>query len=68
MQTIEVSAILPVYNDRKALEIAIPASLERLDMIAPGRFEVIVAEDGAAGVEAGTDQCLGGGIRQSSGP
>jgi glycosyltransferase involved in cell wall biosynthesis len=47
VQTIEVSAVLPVYNDRKALEIAIPASLERLDAIAPGRFEVIVAEDGS---------------------
>ncbi|MCK9278210.1 MAG: glycosyltransferase, partial [Methanoculleus sp.] len=47
MRDIEVSAVLPVYNDRTALETAIPGSLETLDAIAPGRFELIVAEDGS---------------------
>lgn len=47
MSDIEVSAILPAYNDREALEAAIPRSLETLEMIAPGAFEVIVAEDGS---------------------
>jgi len=42
-----VSAVLPVYNDRAALEAAIPRSIEALEGIAPGRFEVIVAEDGS---------------------
>lgn len=47
MSEIEVSAILPVYNDRRALDIAIPASLEHLEAIAPGCFELLVAEDGS---------------------
>ncbi|NLA38253.1 MAG: glycosyltransferase family 2 protein [Methanomicrobiales archaeon] len=47
MDEIEVSAVLPVYNDREALEVAIPRSLEVLEEIAPGRFELIVAEDGS---------------------
>ncbi|WP_292519926.1 dolichyl-phosphate beta-glucosyltransferase [Methanoculleus sp.] len=47
MREIEVSAVLPVYNDLAALRTAIPRSLERLEAIAPGRFELIVAEDGS---------------------
>lgn len=47
MPEIEVSAVLPVYNDRAALEAAIPRSLETLEAIAPGGFELIVAEDGS---------------------
>ncbi|MDH7593533.1 MAG: glycosyltransferase family 2 protein [Methanomicrobiales archaeon] len=46
MEVIEVSAIIPVYNDRNALEHAIPASVESLSRIAVG-FEVIIAEDGS---------------------
>ncbi len=47
MREIEVSAVLPVYNDLSALKTAIPRSLEELEAIAPGRFELIVAEDGS---------------------
>ncbi|MCK9307388.1 MAG: glycosyltransferase family 2 protein [Methanoculleus sp.] len=47
MPEIEVSAVLPVYNDLSALKTAIPRSLETLEAIAPGRFELIVAEDGS---------------------
>ncbi|MDK2916987.1 MAG: glycosyltransferase AglD [Euryarchaeota archaeon] len=47
MREIEVSAVLPVYNDLTALKTAIPRSLETLEAIAPGRFELIVAEDGS---------------------
>lgn len=43
---IEVSAIIPVYNDRAALERALTVSLEVLSRISD-RFEVIVAEDGS---------------------
>ncbi|HQC12577.1 MAG TPA: glycosyltransferase family 2 protein [Methanoregulaceae archaeon] len=42
----EVSAVIPVYNDRKALERAIPESLEVLGAITDS-FELIVAEDGS---------------------
>jgi glycosyltransferase involved in cell wall biosynthesis len=41
-----VSAVIPVYNDREALEKAIPRSLEALQEIT-GNFELIVAEDGS---------------------
>lgn len=47
MREIEVTAVLPVYNDLAALKRAIPESLEALETIAPGRFELIVAEDGS---------------------
>ncbi len=47
MREIEVSAVLPVYNDLPALRTAIPRSLETLEAIAPGGFELIVAEDGS---------------------
>ena len=42
----EVTAIIPVYNDRVSLEIAIPRSIEMLETIT-GDFEIIVAEDGS---------------------
>lgn len=42
----EVTAIIPVYNDRDSLEIAIPCSIEMLSTITDD-FEIIVAEDGS---------------------
>jgi glycosyltransferase AglD len=42
----EVTAIIPVYNDRDSLEVAIPRSIEMLETIT-GNFEIIVAEDGS---------------------
>lgn len=46
MAEIELTAVLPVYNDRTALETAIPVSLEVLEGCAD-RFELVVAEDGS---------------------
>ena len=43
----EITAIIPVYNDRPALEHAIPESLKVLSTITE-HFEVIVAEDGSS--------------------
>jgi glycosyltransferase involved in cell wall biosynthesis len=42
----EITAVLPVFNDRAALEIAVPRSLEVLSHIS-GNFELIIAEDGS---------------------
>lgn len=42
----EISAIIPVYNDRPALEVALNTSLETLAAIS-GSFEILVAEDGS---------------------
>lgn len=42
----EVSAIIPVFNDRPALEKALPESVRALEGITPA-FEIIVAEDGS---------------------
>jgi glycosyltransferase AglD len=42
----EVSAIIPVFNDRPALEIALKSSLETLKGITR-EFEIIIAEDGS---------------------
>jgi len=42
----EVTAIIPVFNDRPALERAVPESLAALSSVAE-HFEVIVAEDGS---------------------
>jgi len=42
----EVTAIIPVFNDRKSLEIAIPASIKSLSEITPA-FEILIAEDGS---------------------
>lgn len=46
MAETEVSAIIPVFNDRTALEIAIPRSIETLSRVSD-HFELIVAEDGS---------------------
>jgi glycosyltransferase involved in cell wall biosynthesis len=43
---IEVTAIIPVFNDRAALMAAIPQSIGVLGAIT-GSFEIIVAEDGS---------------------
>jgi glycosyltransferase involved in cell wall biosynthesis len=42
----EVTAIIPVFNDKVSLEKALPLSVETLSKITP-RFEIIVAEDGS---------------------
>lgn len=42
----EVSAIIPVYNDRESLERALPVSVTVLSTITPS-FEILVAEDGS---------------------
>ncbi len=42
----EVTAIIPVFNDRASLERAIPESVKTLERITPS-FEIIVAEDGS---------------------
>jgi glycosyltransferase involved in cell wall biosynthesis len=46
VSNLEVTAILPVYNDRSSLEKAIPCSLEVLSPITSS-FELVVAEDGS---------------------
>ncbi|HTY51568.1 MAG TPA: dolichyl-phosphate beta-glucosyltransferase [Methanomicrobiales archaeon] len=43
---IEISAVIPVFNDRAALRDAIPKSIAALERISPA-FELIVAEDGS---------------------
>jgi len=43
---IEISAVIPVYNDREALARAIPLSISTLEAITPD-FELIIAEDGS---------------------
>jgi glycosyltransferase AglD len=42
----EVSAVIPVYNDREALVKAIPLSISNLEAVTPD-FELIIAEDGS---------------------
>jgi glycosyltransferase AglD len=42
----EVTVVIPVFNDRESLEIAIPKSIELLSQITYG-FELIIAEDGS---------------------
>jgi len=42
----DVTAIIPVYNDKPSLEIAIPQSVVYLSRIAE-EFELIIAEDGS---------------------
>ncbi|HDR72360.1 MAG TPA: glycosyltransferase [Methanoculleus sp.] len=46
MIQVDVSAVIPVFNDRESLERAIPQSLAVLEGITE-RFELIVAEDGS---------------------
>ena len=48
----EVTAIIPVFNDRRSLESAIPRSVETLSRITE-QFELIVAEDGSTDGSAG---------------
>jgi glycosyltransferase involved in cell wall biosynthesis len=48
----EVTAIIPVFNDRRSLETAIPRSVETLSRITE-QFELIVAEDGSTDGSAG---------------
>jgi glycosyltransferase involved in cell wall biosynthesis len=48
----EVSAIIPVYNDRTSLEKALSLSIETLSGITSA-FEIIVAEDGSSDDSAG---------------
>jgi glycosyltransferase involved in cell wall biosynthesis len=42
----EVTAIIPVFNDRTSLAITLPKSIETLSEIS-SKFEIIVAEDGS---------------------
>lgn len=42
----EITAIIPVYNDRLSLETALPVSVAALSRISPA-FEILVAEDGS---------------------
>jgi glycosyltransferase involved in cell wall biosynthesis len=42
----EVTVIIPVFNDHRSLEIAIPRSVEILSRITNG-FELVIAEDGS---------------------
>ena len=46
---IEVSAVIPVFNDREALARAIPLSISTLDWEVAPDFELIIAEDGSSG-------------------
>jgi glycosyltransferase AglD len=46
MSAPSVTAIIPVFNDRQSLEVALPVSLETLAKITDD-FEIIVAEDGS---------------------
>jgi glycosyltransferase involved in cell wall biosynthesis len=41
----DVSAIIPVFNDRPSLEVALKTSLATLSGIT-SKFEILVAEDG----------------------
>ena len=42
----EVTVVIPVFNDRQSIGIAIPGSLDLLSRITQG-FELIIAEDGS---------------------
>lgn len=46
MNGTEITAIIPVFNDRSSLEKALPESVATLEKITP-LFEIIVAEDGS---------------------
>ena len=54
MSAPSVTAIIPVFNDRPALEHALPASLDALAKITDD-FEIIVAEDGSTD---GSAECV----------
>jgi glycosyltransferase AglD len=51
MKGTEITAIIPVFNDRKSLELAIPASIKFLSDITP-EFEILIAEDGSTDCSA----------------
>ncbi|MDD1656533.1 MAG: glycosyltransferase family 2 protein [Methanomicrobiales archaeon] len=46
MNSVEVTAVIPVFNDRAALTTALPRSVEVLSSLTPS-FEILVAEDGS---------------------
>ena len=46
MNPVEVTAVIPVFNDRAALVVALPRSVEVLSSLTPS-FEILVAEDGS---------------------
>jgi len=46
MNEIDITAIIPVYNDRVALEYALQRSIAMLAAISP-KFELLIAEDGS---------------------
>src|SRR5512136_2619977 len=46
MDAPEITAIIPVFNDRPALEIALKKAVDILSGIS-GNFEILVAEDGS---------------------
>jgi glycosyltransferase involved in cell wall biosynthesis len=48
----DVTAIIPVFNDKHSLEIAIPRSVETLSLVTE-EFELIIAEDGSTDGSAG---------------
>lgn len=52
--SVQITVVLPVYNDKPALEVAIPKSLEVLTEIGKS-FELIVAEDGSSD---GSRECV----------
>lgn len=54
----EVTAIIPVYNDRESLERALPVSVGILATISPS-FEIIVAEDGSTDGSAAIVEAFG---------
>jgi len=47
MSSPEVTAIIPVFNDRVSLERALPLSIATLSRITP-QFQILVAEDGSS--------------------
>ena len=47
MKDIELSVVIPVFNDREALGRAIPRSADAIGKITD-RFEIIIAEDGSS--------------------
>ena len=55
MSAPDLTAVIPVYNDRVSLEEAIPRSIEILAAVDPG-FELIIAEDGSTDGSCGVVQ------------